>query len=102
MQNGFAQRMYRWAHVGVPVSIIGSPPGRVSRSAFSSSYRAGSSRNRIQTPNDILAEFMGRSFANRANRRTVSSRSRLSRKRASRRSKRRKRHGDPLDAMASR
>jgi len=32
LQNGFAQRMYRWAHVGVPVRIVGHAPARVSRS----------------------------------------------------------------------
>ena len=31
MQNGFAQRMYRWAHVGVPIRIVGHAPGRVYR-----------------------------------------------------------------------
>jgi len=31
MQNGFAQRMYRWAHVGVPIRIIGHAPARVYR-----------------------------------------------------------------------
>jgi hypothetical protein len=101
MQNGFAQRMYRWAHVGVPVSIIGSPPGRVSRSRFSSSYSTRRSRSRVQSPNDILAEFMGRSVAKRATRHSIRSRARSSRKR-SRRTKRRQRHGDPLNAVALR
>ena len=31
MQNGFAQRMYRWAHVGVPVRVVGHAPSRVYR-----------------------------------------------------------------------
>ena len=32
MQNGFAQKMYRWAHVGVPIHIVGHAPARVYRS----------------------------------------------------------------------
>lgn len=32
LQNGFAQRMYRWAHVGVPVRVVGHAPARVYRS----------------------------------------------------------------------
>lgn len=32
MQNGFAQRMYNWAHVGVPIRIVGHAPARVYRS----------------------------------------------------------------------
>ncbi len=32
LQNGFAQRMYHWAHVGVPVRVVGHPPARVYRS----------------------------------------------------------------------
>ena len=35
MQNGFAQKMYRWASVGTPIRIVGHGRGRVSRSAFS-------------------------------------------------------------------
>ena len=31
MQNGFAQRMYRWAHVGLPVRVVGYAPSRVYR-----------------------------------------------------------------------
>lgn len=34
LQNGFAQRMYSWAHVGVPVRVVGHAPARVSRSTF--------------------------------------------------------------------
>lgn len=33
LQNGFAQRMYGWAHVGVSVRIVGHAPSRVSRIA---------------------------------------------------------------------
>ena len=32
LQNGFAQKMYRWAHVGVPVRVVGHAPARVYRS----------------------------------------------------------------------
>ena len=32
MQNGFAQRMYNWAHVGLPVRVVGHAPARVYRS----------------------------------------------------------------------
>ena len=35
MQNGFAQKMYRWASVGTPIRIVGHGRGRVSRGAFS-------------------------------------------------------------------
>jgi hypothetical protein len=106
MQNGFAQRMYNWAHVGVPISIIGSPPGRVSRSAFSSSYgTARTTRTRgSMTPNDILAQYMGfkvRSHPSTRSTRKLKRRT-LSKRRSSTRSKRRKRHGNPLDAIASR
>ncbi len=31
MQNGFAQKMYSWAHVGVPVRVVGHAPARVYR-----------------------------------------------------------------------
>jgi len=31
MENGFAQKMYRWAHVGTPVVIKGSAPTLVNR-----------------------------------------------------------------------
>jgi len=32
LQNGFAQRMYAWAHVGIPVRVVGHAPARVTRS----------------------------------------------------------------------
>ena len=31
LQNGFAQRMYRWAYVGMPVRVVGHAPARVHR-----------------------------------------------------------------------
>jgi len=31
MENGFAQKMYNWAHVGTPVVVRGYPPRRVDR-----------------------------------------------------------------------
>jgi hypothetical protein len=31
LENGFAQKMYNWAHVGTPVLIKGYPPRRVDR-----------------------------------------------------------------------
>ncbi len=31
LENGFAQRMYSWAHVGVPVRVVGHAPARVYR-----------------------------------------------------------------------
>lgn len=33
LQNGFAQKMYRWARVGIPVRVIGYAPARVYRPA---------------------------------------------------------------------
>ena len=94
MQNGFAQRMYRWAHVGTPVSVIGSPPRRVNRSAFSGTYAMRPSARRM-SPNDILADFMGIRTGNNISTRT-GSRTRPARKR-----RRRTRHQDPLKALAA-
>jgi len=99
MQNGFAQRMYRWASVGTPVSIIGSPPRYVSRSSFSRSYRSDSSSRYHSSPTDILAEFMGRPVRHSAGTRTLhkkQKRRKLSRKR----SRKHKRHANPLKAMS--
>lgn len=31
MQNGFAQRMYKWARVGTPIRVVGHAPARVYR-----------------------------------------------------------------------
>ncbi len=61
MQSGFAQRMYRWASVGTPVSVVGRPPYRVSR--FSSrTYGTGSHRRTYHAnATDILSEMMGHS-----------------------------------------
>jgi len=39
MENGFAQKMYRWANVGTPVLIKGTPPRRIDRSVR---YASGS------------------------------------------------------------
>ena len=39
MQNGFAQRMYRWARVGTPIRIIGHAPARVYRSVAKKSIK---------------------------------------------------------------
>jgi len=103
LQNGFAQRMYSWAHVGTPVSIIGTPPGRVSRSSFSRTY-GSTRRRRSMTPNDILAEFMGRPLRVRhVNRhRTVRKSSRKTRRTSRRhRRKHRVRHADPLKIVSS-
>ena len=106
MQNGFAQRMYSWAHVGTSISIIGTPPGRVSRSAFSQTYSTNrSSRRRASTPNDILSQFMGISIRKKSTsrRKTVHKSTRKSRHTArKRKSKRRVRHADPLKELASR
>ena len=103
MQNGFAQRMFRWAHVGTPISIIGTPPGRVSRSSFSHTY--GSSRGRrSMTPSDILAEFMGRPVRkSHVSRRGSVRKSTRKSRRTSRRNRRkhRVRHADPLRVISS-
>jgi len=99
MQNGFAQRMFRWARVGVPISVIGTPPGRVSRSAFSRTY--GSSRRKgSMSPNDIMAEFMG---IRTHSRRTAHKRSVRKRRHVKRRGRRghRVRHADPLKTLVS-
>jgi len=108
MQSGFAQRMFSWAHVGVPISIIGTPPSRVSRSAFSRTYStARSTRSRLQSPNDVLASFMGLSThsrrtvkRSRAVRKSHTRTRRVTRTRSTR--SRRERHADPLHALASR
>lgn len=91
MQNGFAQRMYRWAHVGTPISIIGSPRGRVSRSSYSRTY--GTSRRhrstrkyRRNSATDALAEFMG------VPKRTQSVRKHTRKRRHTKRRHRRRRH----------
>jgi hypothetical protein len=106
MQSGFAQRMYSWAHVGVPISIIGRPPSRVNRSAFSRTYST-TRRTRTQNPNDVLASFMGlRTHSRRTVKktRTVRRKSRDARRTTrTRRSRSRSvRHADPLNALASR
>ena len=100
MQNGFAQRMYSWAHVGTPVRIIGSPPSRVSRSYFSGTYGAARRRGSM-SPNDILAEFMGISIHRSSASRRHSTRANH-RSARYRRNKRRVRHGNPLKELALR
>jgi len=97
MQNGFAQRMYSWAHVGVPISVIGTPPGRVSRSAFTSTYATRRSTRRSMSPNDILADFMGM----RIGKRTAIRKTSRTKHTRNRRKKRHARHGNPLKALAS-
>ena len=50
MQNGFAQRMYRWAHVGLPVRVVGHAPARVYRKfAKRSISKKKKSRKRLTT-----------------------------------------------------
>ncbi len=116
LQNGFAQRMYRWASVGTPVSIVGSPPSYVNRTSYKSTYatrsipRRASRRSTHRTYNatatDILAEFMGhsitrRSIRNKAKRsRTVRSSRKVHRRNTHRKRSRRIRHRDPLKAMS--
>ncbi len=99
MQNGFAQRMYRWAHVGVPISIIGRPPSRVRRSVFSASYSSRASSRRSMSPNDLLAQYMGLSIRPSRSSQTHTKRVRPRRKPLRARGKR---HSDPLNALASR
>jgi hypothetical protein len=99
MQNGFAQRMYRWARVGIPISIVGSPPWRVSRFGSSSSYRT---HNQAHSPNDFLAKFMGLHSTKRTTRRSSRSRTHSSRKRSKHSSRRRQHHGSPLNAVSAR
>jgi len=106
MQSGFAQRMYSWAHVGTPIRIIGTPPGHVNRSAFSSTYHT-SSRTRgghayRANATDILAEFMGRRPAARARVRQHSRTTRHKVRRSHRRRQHRNRHPHPLKALAAR
>jgi hypothetical protein len=48
LQNGFAQKMYRWAHVGVPVRVIGHAPARVYRPVVKTARRAKSPRRKIK------------------------------------------------------
>jgi len=98
MQNGFAQRMYRWAHVGTPISIIGRPPGRVSRSSFSRTYGT-SRRYGSMSANDVLADFMGL----HTHKRSVHKRSRSRRHvKRSRHHRRHLRHGRPHKILAER
>jgi hypothetical protein len=102
MQSGFAQRMYRWASVGTPVQVIGTPPRRVSRSGsrhYAPMRRLGA--------DDRLASIMGftRHHAKRSGHLKKRSRHhvRRSKKRHQRRSRRRsKRHAHPLETLASR
>ena len=61
MQNGFAQRMFRWASVGTPVRVVGRPPYRVSRAFSSRTYGTGSRRRTYHAnATDVLSQFMGR------------------------------------------
>ncbi len=111
MQSGFAQRMYSWAHVGVPVSIIGSAPARVSRSGYRTVSQARSVRRTYHADaNDILAEFMGRPARARArSRRAVNRKSRRHHVRPPRRTThatkrkrhRRVRHPHPLNILSA-
>jgi len=97
MQNGFAQRMYRWASVGTPIRITGHPPRRVNRSSNTTYGTYEGSTN----PNDTLAALMGmRSSASTSPRRTAVRQSTSTRNRSVRR-RRRKRHADPLEVMQS-
>ena len=104
MQSGFAQRMYSWAHVGVPISITGAPPSRVSRSSYRSTYRTTRSsrtrRSSRMTPNDILAGFMGHAVRSRTA--VKKSRKHSRKRRRHTRSRRGKRHANPLNMLATR
>jgi len=95
MQNGFAQQMYRWASVGIPVRVHGYPPRRVSRSGFRSTYGT-----RSANPTDALAMFMGY----RVHRTTARTRHAARRIRHVRRKQRRRtaRHAHPLDTLVAR
>ncbi len=42
MENGFAQRMFSWAHVGTPVIVRGIPPRYVDRSSGSTLFSSSS------------------------------------------------------------
>ncbi len=114
MQSGFAQQMYNWAHVGVPVRVIGTPPARVSRSSYRSTYRTSRTSRRARTrrtynanATDILAEFMGHTTRRKTvstrkkSRRQIRRHRRTSRKHSHRRTPR-TRHANPLATIASR
>jgi len=50
MENGFAQKMYRWAHVGTPVLIKGSAPALVDRPLSRHATRVARTSSRHQAP----------------------------------------------------
>ncbi len=97
MENGFAQRMYRWARVGTPVRVVGRPPHRVSRSTHTYGT-TGTYRTYQANATDVLAEFMGRNVRRTPQRRVR--RHRTTRRRHTvRRNKYRQRHPHPLDTL---
>ncbi len=102
MQNGFAQRLYTWAHVGTPVLVTGIPPRYVNRSFFGTGAFSQTSRGSAQ---DILRAFMrGEASLPRTVHRQRSTPRRLTRRRYShsRRQHHRERHPHPLSVIVSR
>ncbi len=51
MENGFAQKMYRWADVGTPIVIRGTPPRRVDRPISRNAPRYAA-RSRKRSPGE--------------------------------------------------
>jgi hypothetical protein len=54
MENGFAQKMYNWAHVGTPVIIKGSPPRRVDRPISRNAPRVARARSGSGSTGDYV------------------------------------------------
>jgi hypothetical protein len=97
MQNGFAQRMYRWSDVGMPVRVIGRPPRRVNRSSFSNkSVLLDSDGIDWSNVRDVLSAFMGRT-----KHRTTSRRPMLADIRDTRRKRRPRPRTNPLSIFSS-
>ncbi len=101
MQNGFAQRMYRWASVGTPVRVIGSPPRRVNRAVYAN-IDTLSSPHDVDWSNvrDVLSALMGRKATRRQS--VLADNRDLVRHRTSRRKRRARTRTNPLNVLSSR
>ena len=94
MENGFAQKMYRWADVGTPILIKGSPPRYVNRPISRNAPRFASNRSRGGTSSNFVGNDPLRFLSTVPGKRQTVQKKKLSRndrkKRKHRRSQRRK------------
>jgi len=84
LQNGFAQRMYKWAYVGMPVRVIGHAPARVHRPTSKRVARSHTTQRRKSRPLEVISSNTN-SYKKRIPNRTTKKQAR--RKRAKREAK---------------